>query len=88
MEKYIQEQEQINLVNLVNQNKLIEAYNLESEYMKNGFVLFECVDRLNNAFNSAKVCIENNWNTPIWIKNNKFLEQCYSRGWMIEKAKI
>lgn len=88
MDKYIQEQEQIRLVNLVNQNKLIEAYKLESEYMKKGFVLFECVDRLNNAFNSAKVCIENNWNTPNWIKNNKFLEQCYAHGWTLEKAKI
>ena len=78
--KQLDEKQQMNLVRLVCNNKLDEAFKLESELNKY-FYVSEGVDRLNKALNAGEVCYENKFNTPFWIKNNIFLEQCFATGY-------
>ena len=84
--KEIDEEQQDQLVNLVCRNKLKKAYELECELNKQ-FYISEGVNRLNNALIIGMLCYREKYNTPNWIKNNKYLEQCFARGWKNEENK-
>lgn len=78
--KQLDEKQQMELVMLVCSNKLDEAFKLESKLNKS-FYVSEGADILNKALDCGRVCYENKFNTPFWIKNNIFLEQCFARGY-------
>ena len=84
--KEIDEKQQNELVRLVCKNELKKAYELESKLNKK-FYISEGVDRLNNALVAGMLCYKEKHNTPFWIKNNKYLEQCFARGWKNEENK-
>ena len=85
--KDITEKDQFDIISLIMKNEIAKAYKLECEYNKKGFYVSECVDRLLKAEEAGKVCYKNKFNTPFWIKNNKYLEQVFSFGWKNEQLK-
>ena len=66
--------------------KINKAYELDSKLNKK-FYISEGVDRLNNALTTGMLCCREKYDTPNWIKNNKYLEQCFARGWKNEENK-
>ena len=84
--KEMDEKQQNELVRLVCKNELKKAYELESKLNKK-FYISEGVDRLNNALTTGMLCYREKYDTPNWIKNNKYLEQCFARGWKNEENK-
>lgn len=85
--KDITEKDQFKIVSLVNRNKIKEAYELECKFNKKGFFVIECVNRILQAEEAGKICYKNKFNTPFWVKNNKYLEQSFSHGWKTEQLK-
>ena len=85
--KDITEKDQFKIVNLVNKNKMKEAYELERKFNNQGFFVMEDVNRIQSAQNAGSICYKNKSATPFWVKNNKYLEQSFSFGWKSEQSK-
>ena len=81
MNKTICHETQMKLVQLVCQDKSKEAHQLESNLRKNNLEAIEGVDRLLHALSAGITCKKENMNTPNWVKNNLYMEQCFSTSW-------